>query len=214
MDKSSTIEGFFQTHSGVLKCYRDWLGAFGTIPQGVGWNSPSAQHIRLQQIARAWEHADNFSVNDIGCGYGALIEFLDQSNKRYVYNGCDIEPLMLNQAISKYGDHPQCSFTTHLSDIPVSDFTVASGIFGMRTDISDREWEEYIHDTLHYMDAHSEKGFAFNMITSHVDYRVPELYYADPADVFNYCRSEFSPRVALLHDYPLYDFTVIVRYDE
>jgi hypothetical protein len=29
--------------------------------------------------------------------------------------------------------------------------------------------------------------------------------------VFDTCRQRFSPRVALLHDYPLYEFTIIVR---
>ena len=29
--------------------------------------------------------------------------------------------------------------------------------------------------------------------------------------VFDVCRQRFSPRVALLHDYPLYEFTIIVR---
>ena len=37
------------------------------------------------------------------------------------------------------------------------------------------------------------------------------LYYADPCALFDYCKRNFSRNVALLHDYKIYDFTLIVR---
>jgi hypothetical protein len=57
------------------------------------------------------------------------------------------------------------------------------------------------------------KGFAFNALTSYSD---PErmkntLYYADPCRLFDLCKREFSRDVALLHDYGLYEFTILVR---
>jgi hypothetical protein len=39
----------------------------------------------------------------------------------------------------------------------------------------------------------------------------PDLFYADPAEVFEYCRKRYSRSVALLHDYPLYEFCILVR---
>jgi len=41
----------------------------------------------------------------------------------------------------------------------------------------------------------------------------PDLYYADPRLYFDYCKRNFSRHVALLHDYGLWEFTVIVRYE-
>jgi hypothetical protein len=38
-----------------------------------------------------------------------------------------------------------------------------------------------------------------------------DLFYADPLALFEHCRTRFSRRVALLHDYPLYEFTLLVR---
>jgi len=38
-----------------------------------------------------------------------------------------------------------------------------------------------------------------------------DLYYADPCFIFDYCKRNFSRNVALLHDYELYEFTIIVR---
>ena len=37
------------------------------------------------------------------------------------------------------------------------------------------------------------------------------LYYADPASVFDLCMRRYSRHVALLHDYGLYEFTILVR---
>jgi hypothetical protein len=37
------------------------------------------------------------------------------------------------------------------------------------------------------------------------------LYYADPCRLFDLCKRRYSRQVALLHDYGLYEFTVLVR---
>ncbi|MBC7939785.1 MAG: class I SAM-dependent methyltransferase, partial [Chitinophagaceae bacterium] len=36
-------------------------------------------------------------------------------------------------------------------------------------------------------------------------------YYPDPLDLFDVCKRRFSRNVALLHDYGLYAFTILVR---
>ncbi len=38
-----------------------------------------------------------------------------------------------------------------------------------------------------------------------------DLYYGDPIFFFEHCRTTFGRHVALLHDYPLYEFTILVR---
>ena len=37
------------------------------------------------------------------------------------------------------------------------------------------------------------------------------LYYADPCRLFDHCKRRYSRHVALLHDYGLYEFTILVR---
>ena len=41
-----------------------------------------------------------------------------------------------------------------------------------------------------------------------------DLYYADPCFFFDHCMRRFSRRVALLHDYELFDFTMLVPLSE
>jgi hypothetical protein len=52
-----------------------------------------------------------------------------------------------------------------------------------------------------------------NALTAHndVDKRRANLFYADPAEWFEHCRRSYSRHVSLLHDYPLYEFTILVR---
>jgi hypothetical protein len=62
----------------------------------------------------------------------------------------------------------------------------------------------------------SRRGIAFNMLTSYSDPEriTPRLHYADPCEMFDWCKRELSRHVALLHDYGLWEFTMIVRFDE
>lgn len=57
------------------------------------------------------------------------------------------------------------------------------------------------------------QGFSFNCLTSYSDKEKmrPDLYYADPSKIFDLCKRRYSRNVAVLHDYGLYEFTVIVR---
>ncbi len=56
----------------------------------------------------------------------------------------------------------------------------------------------------------------FNCLTSYSDpeKKRDELYYADPCALFDMCKRRYSRQVALLHDYGLYEFTILVRSDK
>ncbi|MCB0334746.1 MAG: hypothetical protein KDD62_00530, partial [Bdellovibrionales bacterium] len=75
------------------------------------------------------------------------------------------------------------------------------------------QWSEYVEGLLDKMNAICTKGFSFNMLTSYSDkeYMRDYLYYADPCHIFDLCKRKYSRNVALLHDYGLYEFTVLVR---
>ena len=63
------------------------------------------------------------------------------------------------------------------------------------------------------LDKLTTKGFAFNVLTTYSDEsKMKEnLYYADPTQLFEYCKKNISNFVMLRHDYPLYEFTIIIR---
>jgi hypothetical protein len=46
---------------------------------------------------------------------------------------------------------------------------------------------------------------------SDADKRREALFYMDPGEALNGCLERFPRQVTLLHDYPLYEFTILVR---
>lgn len=189
------------------------LASYGPTPQGVDWNSDASQEIRFEQLIKVCDTSQEFSINDYGCGYGALIDYLTHQNYKFQYVGFDIVEKMLHEARKLHGDNPLCSFTTQEVDLPVADYTIESGIFNLRLEANEADWREYVLETLGKMNSLSKKGFSFNLLTQYSDaeFMRPDLYYADPGFFFDYCKIHFSRNIALLHDYDLYDFTIIVR---
>ena len=95
----------------------------------------------------------------------------------------------------------------------VADYGLASGIFNVKLGHSDKEWQTYFYDNLHLLNQVSLKGFSFNCLTSYSDpdKMSAKLFYPNPGVIFDYCKQNFSRNVALLHDYDLYEFTILVR---
>jgi SAM-dependent methyltransferase len=199
---------------GVARYYAGKLAEHGQTAAGVDWNSVQSQRLRFAQLMRVAEGEEQLTINDWGCGYGALVDFLDDNGQRFDYCGYDVAEEMVSAADERFRDR-SFRFTTDRNDVPVADYTVASGIFNVRLDVGDETWLAHLLRTLAEMRAVSRKGFSFNMLTSYSDPERmrPDLYYADPGVILDHCIRHFSRRVAVLHDYELYEFTTIVRLD-
>jgi len=186
--------------------------AHGATPQGVDWNGEASQHLRFQTLLHIVDDPTKaFSLLDFGCGYGSLYAFMRERYHGLRYTGYDISAAMIAEAKKLYSQ-ATAKWSTQRSDA-MYDFIVASGIFNVRLQTDETAWWDYICDELDWMNAHAAKGFSFNMLTSYSD---PErmrdyLYYANPSAVFDRCKTKYSKFVALLHDYPLYEFTILVR---
>ena len=90
------------------------------------------------------------------------------------------------------------------------DYVFVSGTFNVHGGADEEAWAEYIAETLRALHARARRGLAFNLMTTWVDWRADELYYGDPAEWFTFCRRELGAAVSLQHDYPLYEWTMIV----
>lgn len=197
----------------VRKYYDEKLKTFGATPRGVDWNSPESQMIRFEQLLKVCNTARSFSINDYGCGCGALIDYMKGKGYTFHYCGYDISKQMIAKARELNAGDPNCQFTTSASQINEADYSIASGIFNVRLQTNPEDWKKYLLQTLSNIAILSKKGFAFNVLTKYSDpeYMRSNLYYADPLFLFDYCKKNFSQYVALLHDYPLYEFTILVK---
>ena len=199
----------------VQQYYGEKIQAHGATPQGVDWNSPESQRLRFVQLLKVCDCSMPFSINDYGCGYGALADYLREEGYSFRYCGFDISSRMIAKARELHSAISQATFVSEEAGLGQADYTVASGIFNVKLDTPAAEWESYMLHTLGALNRLSRRGLAFNVLTKYSDeeFMRPDLYYADPLFFFDYCKTNYSRRVALLHDYPLYEFTILVRKD-
>jgi SAM-dependent methyltransferase len=198
----------------VARYYGQRVTAFGATARGADWNSEASQALRFDQLLARLPVAAGDTVNDYGCGYGALALHLAARGLHVArYTGFDVAPQMLTAA----GEALDVPFAVELVSDPAAlapaDITVASGIFNVRLTTPEGEWKAYVLDTLAHIASVSVRGCACNFLTSYsdADRMRPDLYYADPSLIFDHCKHHFGREVALLHDYGLFEFTIAVR---
>jgi SAM-dependent methyltransferase len=197
--------------------YKEQINLYGSTPQGVNWKDEHAQEIRFVQLLKILnDEKGNFSINDLGCGYGALVEFMQKNSyQNFQFYGYDLSEDMIQQAQNTYKQYANTEFKhiQEANEMEAADYCVASGIFNKKLELKESAFLSYILETLEIMNEKSRKGFAFNMLTSYSDKdkQREDLYYTSPTFIFDYCMRNFSRNVALLHDYKAYDFTILVR---
>ncbi len=197
----------------IANYYNDKIESFGITPQGVDWNGTDGQFLRFEQLSKVIQTTQEFSINDIGCGYGAYSEYLATHYTKYQYFGNDLSDAMILRAKSHLANIADLDFCVAPEPHSIADYSVASGILNVKLQQNNKNWLIYIKDLIRMMNNKSRLGFSFNCLTcySNKDKMKDNLYYADPCVLFDFCKKNFSKQVALLHDYGLYEFTIIVR---
>ena len=206
-----------ETQKKLNEYFTEKLETFGATAKGVDYNGEQARQIRFAELVKIINPSNPFSMIDYGSGYGAMFEYLHERGWEFEYYGVDLIEKMVIAGREKYKEFPNAHFTTDEKELPVADYLVAAGIFNIKLESRYEEWQEFVCETLPRMNALCSKGFAFNMLTRYSDAdrmaERPDLFYGDPLFFFDFCKLNFSRNVALLHDYGLYDFTILVRKD-
>jgi Cyclopropane fatty acid synthase and related methyltransferases len=86
--------------SSVAHYYTDKIQRFGSEPRGVDWNGREGQVLRFAQLCKVLDPDTPFSVTDVGCGYGSLVDFLGTHFERFDYVGVDISDAMIGAPLN------------------------------------------------------------------------------------------------------------------
>lgn len=185
----------------------------GPTPLGVDWTCVPTQELRFVQLLKLVTTPDAFSINDVGCGYGALPGLL---RKRYPgamvdYAGFDVAPEMIALA-RKRNRRSWVQFSVGQAAQRVADYSVASGIFNVMLYHSPAEWRNFVVATLDDMARTSRLGFAVNFMAAPRpgEESPPELYRVDPQVWIDHCRQHYNVEPALVTGYGLAEFTLLV----
>ena len=195
----------------MSRYYATKLREHGPTPAGVDWNGAASQRTRFAQLLKLCDPDLAGSVLDYGCGYGALFGYLREHRWPLRYVGYDLSQEMVSAARALYSQDAE--FFADRARIQPADYALASGVLNVKAGVADHQWWAYCEHVLADLSLLGRRGFAFNALTRYSDPERmrPDLYYADPCQVFDYCKRRFSTAVALLHDYGLYEFTILVR---
>lgn len=199
----------------VREYYDHKVRAHGPTPRGVDWPCAVTQELRFRQLLRLCDFSERRSLNDLGCGYGALLGYVRRHHRRTLidYRGIDLAATMVERARQQHSTEPPETFCVSRSCSRVADYSVASGIFNVKLESRRQDWERLVASVLLDLRRHSRLGFAVNFIeppgagadSPHQLYRVSADHWAA------YCRQTLGCQVEIVGDYGLPEYTLIAR---
>ncbi len=196
----------------VASYYGEKVLRHGATPLGVDWTCVPTQQLRFVQLLKVVQPGGFFTLNDIGCGYGALLAFMRQRRRArdFDYLGIDLAPAMIDAARALHGHRRNARFACGSTPSRMADYSVASGIFNVRLGHDDAAWRELVAKTLRTLAARSARAFAVNFLGAvPADVTSPrELYRANPGEWQSWCESELGWRCDVLRDYGMREFTL------
>lgn len=200
--------------------YEDLLDRFGENHYlSLDWKSPESQKLRFSVFEHLFGIAGkgrDFSVLDVGCGFGDFFGFLKKRGYRFNYKGYDISPRVVEAARKK---HPQAIFEVKniLTDLKPErfDYVFCSGVFNIRFH-PEEEHMEIVKAMLLKMFEISRVGIGANFLSAGAVYYIKEeelnsgrYFYFKPEYLVEYSKS-FCSRFMLRHDYHPGDFTLFL----
>ena len=194
--------------------YTTTLGRFGPAALGVDWPSTASQYLRFVQVLKVCDFGGRFSLNDFGCGYGALLDYLAWRHPEASidYHGVDIAPSMIEAAQSLWANNKFAHFSVGHACDRVADYSLASGVFNVRLGTPETRWDSYVGAILGNLRRMSGRGFAVNFMLPWDDGHLEdELYRTLPDQWIAFCRSELGCETELISDYGLREFTLLCR---
>lgn len=167
--------------------YKTSIETFGAISHGVLWTNGTEQMRRFKILLDLIAPAQDFSINDLGCGYGALLDYLHEHNLTPTqYYGYDITPEMLTLASSRFSMQ-NIAFIQSSYPTQQADYTLISGTFNLCDDAPYGQWLEYVFERLLLSFSSSSKAIVFNGLSTSKTPKIDGLFYIDKEDLLNFC---------------------------
>lgn len=207
------LAGLSTVRADVDRYYSGRLGRHGATPLGVGWTCVPTQELRFVQLAKLFDLSKGFSVNDVGCGYGALLGYLRKRHRKASidYLGLDLSQAMVDEARRRWKAVDSAQFVLSGDAYRRADYCVASGIFNVKLGHDRSTWETFIAETLAQMYANSRRGMAVNFLLKDKTLdEIPELYRCPSSRWVDHCR-RLGASVEMRNNYGMPEFTLLLR---
>ena len=186
----------FSIDARINRAYARSLTRHGPTPQGVFWNSTKTQKARFAALTAAIRahHARILEngrpqtgqheptppvIADIGCGYGALLDYIDTQPALagWGYRGIDVTPAMVEACTQRFPERAAC-FTTGKAPPAAVDYCLVSGTFNLCLINDADRWQRYILESLTPCWHASRRGIALNLLCADKALIRNNIYYA------------------------------------
>ena len=184
------------------------LDDLGQGVKAVGWGDKASQHLRFDYLTKDFDFNEK-SVMDIGCGLGDFIYYLiNKEIMNFSYFGIDLSDSMIEQCnmlfdASNIHFHQGTIFNQGLKKV---DVCILSGALSYKFGGALENAEK----TMAAMFDLAREGIALNFLSTKVDFELEKNQHYDPEEVLGWAH-KLSKNVTLYEDYPLYEFTVVIK---
>ena len=199
----------------ISNIYNKRFDNYNNTPKGVFWNSKLSQDLRLNIILNKIlkiEFSEEFSIADIGCGYGRLYEIIKKRNldDKVQYYGFDINQKLISFCKNnKYFENVE--FAINAFPFKKTDYIVMSGTYNLTPTNNIFLWEDYIIKNLINNWKLVKKAMIFNCLIKEKKEINKALYYTDLLWIKKICEENFCQPIIIKHQMLKQDITVILK---
>lgn len=200
----------------LQKTYSDRFLKYGATPTGSFWLSKRRQDKRFKLILEQillQSPRKNFSIADIGCGYGALAAYLsnDTRLRHMEYTGYDISRVLIT-ASQQQLTNSQFRFKVGTCPEHQTAFVVMSGTYNLAATQDLLAWERYVYNCLKACWDKTTMAMIFNLqVAKTANIAKDAIYYAKCENVIKLCNSVFGPTGVIFDPSLPNDATFTVR---
>ena len=199
----------------ISNIYNERFDNYNNTPKGVFWNNKLSQDLRLNiildkilKIAKSEE----FSIADIGCGYGRLYEVIKERklDSKVQYYGFDINEKLINFCKNNK-DFENVEFAINASPFKKTDYIVMSGTYNLTPTNNISLWEDYIIKNLTGNWKFVKKAMIFNCLIKEKKEISKSLYYSELSWIKKICEENFCHPIITKHKILKGDITIILN---
>ena len=199
----------------IIAHYENLFDRYGYSSNAVQFRDKSSHLARFQLLMKI-SH-DLGSVLDLGAGLAHFYTYLREHGFQGSYLGLEFVQQFVESAnnIMKEDEKAEMRhFDISSEELPTGfNYGFISGVFNNARENA----EEFMYDTLKRLWKVCEKGMAFNVLSTHVEYFDSQLFYVNPEKMFTFLKCELQGHIVMHHDYTTsqdgypYEVTFFVR---